>query len=288
MTSPHVSSFLHAPTGTFTHVVWDPVSKRGAIIDSVLDYDAASGAVRTASADKLIAHVRELGLEIDWLLETHIHADHLSAAPYLKEELGGGRIAVGDGIASVQDTWNKRFNFGEALRGDPAAFDHLFADGDRFLLGSLEGRILAAPGHTAIDVVYVIGDAAFVGDTFFMPDYGVARTDFPGGDAAALYRSLNRILELPPQTRLFLCHDYLPAEGRDQRCAETTVADERANVMFAGMDEAAFVAARKARDKDLPPPALLLPSLQVNIRAGRLPPPEDNGVAYLKIPLRKA
>jgi glyoxylase-like metal-dependent hydrolase (beta-lactamase superfamily II) len=286
MTAPNVASFLHAPTSTFTHIVSDPATKRAAVIDSVLDYDAVSGAISTTSADALIAHMRAHDLKLDWILETHIHADHLSAAPHLKAALGG-RIGVGARIGSVQDTWNARFNLAGDLRADPALFDHLFTDGERIPLGEIEGRVMDTPGHTAVDVTYVFGDAAFVGDTLFMPDYGVARTDFPGGDAHALYASLQRILSLPPATRIFLCHDYLPASGRSQRAWETSVAAQRENVMLAGLSEAQFVEKRRARDKALAPPALLLPSLQVNIRAGNPPPPEANGISYLKIPLRR-
>jgi glyoxylase-like metal-dependent hydrolase (beta-lactamase superfamily II) len=286
MSSPTVSSFIHDPTGTVTHVVSDPVTRRAAIVDSVLDYDPASGCFGTQSADAVIAHVRENVLTVDWLLETHIHADHLSAAPYLKERVGG-LICVGARIREVQETWNARFNLTNGLGASPGQFDRLLADDEAIALGEIEGRVIETPGHTAIDVAYIFGDAAFVGDTFFMPDYGVARADFPGGDAQKLYRSLHRILALPEETRLFLCHDYLPAGGRRARATQTTIAAERANVMLAGLSEAEFAARRRARDKDLAPPALLFPALQVNIRGGRLPPAEDNGVAYLKIPLRK-
>lgn len=286
MPAPEIRSFFHEPTSTWTHVVSDPETKRAAIVDPVLDYNAVSGAWSTKSADALIAYVREAGLSLDWLLETHIHADHLSSAPYLKSVLGG-RIGIGAGVAGVQETWNKRFNLAGPAAGAPAHFDRQFTDEERVPLGGLEIRVLATPGHTANDVSYVVGDAAFVGDTFFAPDYGVARTDFPGGDAPTLYRSLAKLLALPVNTRVFLCHDYL-AGDRKARIAVTSLTDQRANVMLAGLDEAAFAEKRRARDKEMTPPLLLFPAVQVNIRAGELPPPEQNGAAYLKIPLRKA
>lgn len=283
---PAIRSFFHEGTSTWTHVVSDPATKRAAIVDPVLDYNAVSGIFSTQSADALIAYARAEGVSVDWLLETHIHADHLSAAPHLKAELGC-KIAIGAGIADVQALWNKRFNLTNGAAAHAAHFDRLFTDDETFAVGNIQGRILATPGHTANDVTYLIGDAAFVGDTFFMPDYGVGRTDFPGGDALTLYRSLQRLLALPDETRLFLCHDYLPREGRTERIAQTTIGAQRANTMLAGLDEAAFIEMRRARDKELSPPALLLPAVQVNIRAGALPAAEENGTAYLKIPLRK-
>ena len=289
MTSPSVTSFFDDRTKTVTHVVRDPGSRAAAIVDPVLDYDHASGRKSTASADRVLAHVEAEGLEVVWLLETHVHADHLTAAPYLKERLGGvPRIAVGKKVSEVQKTWNGIFNYKPEVAPDPSVFDHLFEDGDTFTIGALEGRVMATPGHTAMDVTYVIGDAAFIGDTLFMPDYGTARCDFPGGDARTLYHSIQRILALPDETRLFLCHDYLPREGRSEHAFETTVAEQKRNVMVAGLDEEAFVALREGRDKTLSAPALLYPSLQVNIRAGRMPPAEDNGVTYLKTPVRDA
>ncbi|MBL8548505.1 MAG: MBL fold metallo-hydrolase [Hyphomonadaceae bacterium] len=286
--NPNVASFLHAPTGTYTHVVSCPVTRRAAIIDSVQDYDAPSGTLSTKSADAVIAHARAHDLKVDWLLETHIHADHLSAAPYLKHVLGG-QVGVGAKIGSVQDTWNGRFNLPEPLRTQPGLFDHLFTDNEPIPLGEVAGRALDTPGHTAMDVTYLFGDAAFIGDTLFAPDYGVARTDFPGGKAETLYHSIVRILALPENTRLFLCHDYLPADGsRGERRPETSIAGQRGNLMWKDYpDEASFAAMRRERDKPLTPPVLLFPSLQVNIRAGEAPPPEANGVAYLKIPLRR-
>jgi glyoxylase-like metal-dependent hydrolase (beta-lactamase superfamily II) len=282
---PVVKAFFDAPTFTVSYVVHDPQTRRAAIIDSVLDFDPASGRTSTASADALLAYVQANDLGVDWLLETHAHADHLSAAPYLQKK-GGGKIAIGAHIVAVQKTFGGLFNAEPGFRRDGSDFDHLFADGDHFQIGALDVTVLHVPGHTPACIAYVIGDAAFVGDTMFMPDYGTARADFPGGDARTLYRSARRILSLPPQTRLFMCHDYLP-EGRTEYAWETTIAEERrANVhIHDGVDENAFVAMREARDATLAMPRLILPSVQVNMRAGHLPPPEDNGVTYLKIPL---
>ncbi len=287
MTTPEVQSFFDDMTKTVTHVIMDPATNKAAILDPVLDYDPKSGARSTAHADEVIAYVREKGLEIEWILETHVHADHLTAAPYIKDELGG-KIAVGDHIKDVQTTWNNIFNYKNGLETDPAIFDHLFLDGDRFTIGEMEAEVMYTPGHTAIDLTYLIGDSAFVGDTLFMPDYGTARSDFPGGDARQLYRSIQKILSLPEETKLYLCHDYLPEKGRDQNAWVTTVGESRKNVLIAGVTEDEFAAAREARDKDLATPLLLYPSLQVNIRAGHMPPPEDNGVSYIKVPLRKS
>lgn len=283
MPSPQIRSFFDPATFTVTHVVADPATKRAAIVDPVLDYDPKSGRTSTASADQVIAHVREQGLTVDWLLETHAHADHLSAAPYLKQQLGG-RIAIGAHIKDVQGVFAKVFNAPD-IDGEGRDFDHLFEDGERFAIGSLEAEVIHTPGHTPACVTYVVGEDAFVGDTLFMPDYGTARCDFPGGDARTLYRSIRRLLALPPQTRLHLCHDYPPA-GREPAWV-TTVAEQRAANLHVhdGVDEEAFVALRTARDRTLAMPVLLLPSVQVNVRAGRLPPPEDNGTRYLKIPL---
>ncbi len=281
---PKVTGFFDPATSTVSYVVADPRSKAAAIIDPVLDFDPKAARTGTASADRLIAHVRERGLEMEWLLETHAHADHLTAAPYLKDRLGG-RIAIGAHIATVQRTFKRIFNAGPEFSTDGSQFDHLFHDGDAFRVGGLPGRALHTPGHTPACLTYLIGDAAFVGDTLFMPDYGTARCDFPGGDARVLFRSIRRILSLPPQTRLFMCHDYRPG-GREPRW-ETTVAEQRAaNIhVHDGVDEEAFVALRTARDRTLEMPALILPAVQVNMRAGRLPPPEDNGVSYLKLPV---
>jgi glyoxylase-like metal-dependent hydrolase (beta-lactamase superfamily II) len=282
---PAVRSFFDPETFTATHVVHDHGTRAAAIIDSVLDFDAAAGRTAHRSADAVIAYVKEQGLAVEWLLETHAHADHLSAAPYLQQELGG-RIAIGEHIASVQNAFAPVFNAEPGFARDGSQFDHLFKDGERFAIGELPVTVLHVPGHTPACVAYVIGDAAFVGDTMFMPDYGTARADFPGGDARILFRSLRRLFALPPQTRLFMCHDYLP-EGRSHYRWETTVAEERRDNIHAhdGITEDAFVAMREARDRTLAMPRLLLPSVQVNMRAGHMPPPEGNGISYLKLPV---
>lgn len=280
-----VRSFFDDTTFTATHVAYDPRAGRGAIIDSVLNFDAASGRTSTASADAVISFVLEQNLTIDWLLETHAHADHLSAAPYLQQRLGG-KLAIGREITAVQTLFGKIFNFGSEFARDGSQFDHLFTDGDTFSVGAVPAVALHTPGHTPADFVYVIGDAAFIGDTLFMPDYGTARADFPGGDARQLYRSIRRLLRLPDEARLFLCHDY-KAPGRDVFLYETTVGDERRHNVHVreGVDEDAFVAMRTARDAQLDLPQLILSAVQVNVRGGRLPPPEDNGSRYLKLPL---
>jgi len=282
---PAVRSFFDADTFTATHVVFDPAMRKAAIIDSVLDFDPASGRTSCTSADAVIAYVEAEGLEVEWLLETHAHADHLSAAPYLQERLGG-RLAIGKDILSVQAVFGKIFNEGPRFARDGSQFDHLFGDGDRFRLGSIEAIALHVPGHTPADMAYVIGDAAFIGDTLFMPDYGTARADFPGGDARTLFRSIRRLLTLPDSTRLLLCHDY-KAPGREEFVWETTVGEERrANVhVHEGVAEDAFVAMRQDRDATLGMPRLILPSIQVNMRGGNLPEPEENGTRYLKLPL---
>ena len=281
----NVEAFFDPATFTYSYVVIDPSSQRCAIIDSVLDYDPASGRTSFASADRMIAFVKEHDLKVDWLLETHVHADHLSAAPYLQRELGG-QLAIGENITVVQDTFGKLFNAGTEFATDGRQFDRLFKDGDTFQIGSIAAQAMHTPGHTPACMTYLIGDAAFVGDTLFMPDYGTARCDFPGGDARTLYRSIARLFALPVHTRLFLCHDYL-APGREQHRYQTTVAEQRAHNVHVhqGIDEEAFVAMRQARDASLGMPALMLPSVQVNMRAGHLPPAEDNGVRYLKVPL---
>lgn len=281
---PETASFMDPATKTITHIVRDPSSRAAAVIDPVLDFDPASGKTWTGCADRVIEFIRDAGLGLEWILETHVHADHLTAAPYIKEKLGG-RIAIGKRIAEIQDTWNSIFNYKEGLRTGPGVFDHLFGDGDAFSIGGMPGRVMETPGHTNIDVTYVIGDAAFVGDTLFMPDYGTARADFPGGDARKLYRSIKKILSLPDATRLYLCHDYLP-QGRSEYRWQTTVAEEKNNLHIRGKSEDEFAAMREAKDKTLGAPALLYPSLQVNIRAGQKPPAEDNGISYLKVPLR--
>jgi len=283
-TRPDVKGFYDSATSTISYVVADPETRRAAIVDSVLDFDVKAGRTRTKSADDLIAYVKGQRLTVDWLLETHAHADHLSAAPYLKEKLGG-RIAIGEHIKTVQQTFKKVFNAEPGFATDGRQFDHLFKDGEKFRIGNLEGVVMHTPGHTPACLTYVIGNSAFIGDTLFMPDYGTARCDFPGGDAATLYRSIRRVLSLPPETRLFMCHDYQPG-GRPVKW-QTTVAEERAGNIHVrdGVGEAEFVAMRTARDKTLEMPVLILPAVQINMRAGRFPPPDDNGVSYLKLPL---
>jgi glyoxylase-like metal-dependent hydrolase (beta-lactamase superfamily II) len=282
---PQIKAFFDEPTFTVTYVVHDPESLRAAIVDSVLDYDPASGRTSFSAAEAVLAYVEEKGLSVDWHLETHAHADHLSAAPYLQQKIGG-KIAIGEHIVIVQETFGKLFNAGTDFERDSSDFDRLWKDGDRFRIGNLDVTVLHVPGHTPACIAYVIGDAVFVGDTMFMPDYGTARADFPGGDARTLYQSAMRLLSLPPETRLFMCHDYLP-EGRKDYVWETTVeAERKANVhIHEGVSEDEFVAMREARDKTLAMPRLILPSVQVNMRAGHLPPAEDNGVIYLKIPV---
>lgn len=282
---PQVRAFFDEATFTASYVVHDPATRRAAIIDSVLDYDPAAGRTSRHSANAIIAYVERESLAVDWLLETHAHADHLSAAPYLQQQLGG-RIAIGRAIVAVQQVFGKLFNAGTEFARDGSQFDRLFDDGDGLKLGNLSGAVLHVPGHTPADMAYVIGDAVFAGDTIFMPDYGTARADFPGGDAAQLYRSIRRLLELPRQARLFLCHDY-KAPGRDTFAWETTIGAERdANVhVHDGVGEAEFVAMRTTRDQTLGMPRLILPSVQVNMRGGRLPEPEANGTRYLKIPV---
>jgi len=283
--APVVRSFFDEPTFTATHVVHDPATKKAAIIDSVMDFDQAAGRISFESAEQIIDYVKAGGLTVDWLLETHAHADHLSAAPILQEKLGG-RLAIGKKIRTVQEVFGKIFNEGTDFARDGSQFDRLFLDGDRFELGAIPAIALHVPGHTPADMAYIIGNAAFVGDTLFMPDYGTARADFPGGDAHQLYKSIRRLMALPAETRVFLCHDY-KAPNRDEFVWETTVGAERTgNVhVHEGVDEEAFVAMRKARDETLGMPRLILPSIQVNMRAGHLPEPEANGTRYLKIPL---
>ena len=282
---PEVTTFFEAATNTFSYLVKDPGSKACAILDSVLDFDPASGRTATVSADEIADAVERQGLEVTWLIETHVHADHLSAAPYLKSRLGG-RIGIGEKIVQVQETFGKVFNAGSDFRQDGSQFDRLFRDGDTYEIGGMTAFAIHTPGHTPACMVHVIGDAAFVGDTLFMPDSGTARCDFPGGDARTLFRSIKRVLTLPPETRLFMCHDY-GANGSREVANETTVAEERARNIHVhdGVTEADFVALRSARDATLGMPRLILPSIQVNMRAGDLPPPEDNGTRYLKIPL---
>jgi len=282
---PVIKSFFDEQTYTISHVVRDPQSNACAIIDSVLDYDPASGRTTSASAQALIDYIKSESLEVHWLLETHAHADHLSAAPLLQAELGG-QIAIGREIVRVQQVFGKIFNAGTEFQRDGSQFDQLFNDGDRFSIGSLEAAVLHVPGHTPACLAYVIGDAVFPGDTLFMPDYGTARCDFPGGDARQLHRSIRRLMKLPDEARMFLCHDY-KAPGRDHYAWETTVGAERTGNVHVreGVSEDDFYTMRTARDATLAMPKLILPSVQVNMRGGQLPPTEDNGVQYLKIPL---
>lgn len=283
---PIIRPFSDLATSTVTYLVGDPVTKQAAIIDPVLDFNAAAGGLTTTSVDAVLAAAAAGGFTIAWALDTHAHADHLSAADYLRRRTGA-KIGIGAHIKETQAHFRTLFNAGD-VTPDGSAFDVLFNDGDAFRIGDIEARVLHTPGHTPACVTYLVGDAAFVGDTVFMPDYGTARTDFPGGSAAALYRSIRRIFDLPPQTRIFTGHDYRP-EGRAAPAWESTVAEQRArNVhLHDGVDEAAFVAMRQARDATLKPPALILPALQVNIRAGALPPAEDDGVHYLKTPVNQ-
>jgi len=284
---PHadVRAFFDEATNTVSYVVKDPASASCAVIDSVLDFDYASGRTDTRSADAVIADVTARGLQVDWVLETHVHADHLSAAPYIQQRVGG-RIGIGEKITVVQDTFGKVFNEGTEFQRDGSQFDRLFKDGDSFSVGGLTARVMHTPGHTPACLTYVIGDAAFVGDTMFMPDYGTARCDFPGGSAEALYGSIQRILALPPETRIFVGHDY-KAPGREDYAWETTVGAQRAlNVhVGAGRDRDSFVALRQARDRTLGMPRLIIPSLQVNMRAGQMPPADDSGKTFLKVPV---
>lgn len=282
--TPIVHSLFDPATWTITHIVHTGPGTPAAIVDPVLDFDPKSGRTRTTSADRVVEYVREQRLQVEWILETHAHADHLSAAPYLKQVLGG-RIGIGGRITDVQKVFKAVFHLEPEFRLDGSQFDHLFADGEVFRIGALEARVLHVPGHTPACAAYHIGDAVFVGDTLFMPDVGSARCDFPGGDARTLYASARRLLALPPETRLFLCHDY-PPPGRDVRVV-CTVAEQRAGNIHLrdGIDEASFVEMRTRRDATLEMPVLLLPSVQVNIRAGELPPPEANGVSYLKLPV---
>lgn len=284
---PEIQAFFDPVTWTISYVVFDKPGGHCAIIDPVLDYDPKSGRTKHHSADVLIKYVRSKGLTTDWILETHAHADHLSSAHYLRQELGG-KTAIGSLIPGVQQVFKKLFNIGADFQPNGSQFDHLFSDGDTFQLGELEGKVILVPGHTPADLAYQFGDAIFIGDTMFMPDVGTARADFPGGDARQLYRSIRKLLDNhSPETRLFMCHDYPPGDRPVQW--ESTVADQRANNIHVhdGISEDAFVAMRTARDATLDVPVLILPSVQVNVRAGQMPPAEDNGTVYLKIPINK-
>ena len=284
MTSPSITAFFDEATFTVSYVVADPATGHAAVIDPVLDYDAASGRTSTDSADRVLAHVARNELTVDWVLETHVHADHLTAAPYVREKTGG-KIGIGRHVTAVQQTFREVFNLGD-LATDGSQFDQLFDHGDSFKVGGIAGKVLGTPGHTPACITYVVGDAAFVGDTLFMPDFGTARTDFPGGDAGQLYDSIQRIFALPETTRLYMCHDY-KAPGRDEYAWETSVREQRSDNIHindsVSRDE--FIAMREGRDAQLGMPKLILPSIQVNVRAGEMPRPEDNGIRYLKIPI---
>src|SRR6056297_1854584 len=284
---PEVTAFFDDATNTISYVVRDPNGTNCAVIDSVLDFDYSSGRTDTRSADTIIAFVKNKGYSVEWLLETHVHADHLSAAPYIQKELGG-KIGIGDRIKVVQDTFGKVFNEGTEFQRDGSQFDKLFVEGDSVMIGQLRGDVLHTPGHTPACLTYVIGDAAFVGDTLFMPDFGTARCDFPGGSSETLFESVQKILALPDATRIFVGHDYLPA-GRDDYKWETTVAEQKAaNIhVGSGATKDAFVAMRDARDATLAMPKLIIPSLQVNMRAGQMPPADDQGDVFLKVPVNK-
>ncbi|MCG7393370.1 MBL fold metallo-hydrolase [Microvirga sp. ACRRW] len=283
---PIIKAFFDEPTNTVSYLVADPATKKAAIVDPVLDYDHKSGKANMASADAILEAARQEGYAIEWVLETHAHADHLSSAPYIKLKTGA-KVGIGEHIRDVQKIFRPVFD-AQDVSGDGTEFDSLFKDGERFTIGEMDVDVFHVPGHTPADVAYKIADAIFVGDTLFMPDYGTARADFPGGDARTLYRSIQKLLTLPPETRLFMCHDY-KAPGRDHYAWETTVAEERGNVHLKdGVSEDDFVAMREARDAKLSAPTLLLPSIQVNIRAGHLPPADANGVRYLKIPVKVA
>ncbi len=282
---PDITAFFDEATFSVSYVVTDPATRRCAVIDSVLDYDAASGRTSTDSVDEIASHIEDNGLSLQWILETHVHADHITAAPYLKKRLGG-QTAIGNNVGKVQGVFAQLFNVEDSFTADGRQFDRLLADNEKIEIGKLTVEVLHTPGHTPACSTYLIGDAAFVGDTLFMPDFGTARTDFPGGDAATLYRSIRRILDLPMETRLFMCHDY-KAPGRDEYAWETTVAEQRkSNIhIHDGITENDFAAFRETRDATLSVPRLILPSVQVNMRAGEMPPAEDNGVRYLKIPV---
>ncbi len=281
---PEVIAFFDEPTNTFSYVVKDPSSNACAVVDSVMEIDYAAGRLSLVGADKIIQHIRDNKLSLEWIIETHVHADHLSAAPYIQEALGG-QIGIGANITVVQETFGKIFNAGTEFARDGSQFDKLFNDGDEYHVGNMLCRAIHTPGHTPACMTHVMGDAAFVGDTLFMPDGGTARADFPGGDARVLYQSIQRVLSLPDETRLFMCHDYMPG-GREVEYETTVGAEKQSNIhVHTGTSEAQFVAMREARDATLDMPRLILPSLQVNMRAGHLPGAEDNGTVYLKLPL---
>lgn len=284
LVKPKVVPFFEEKTNTFSYVVQDPTSNSCAIIDSVLDFDMDSGSVDHRSAQEIIRYIEDKKLNVEWIIETHVHADHLSAAPYVKDYLGG-KVAIGEHVTTVQETFAGIFNAGPEFKRDGSQFDHLFKDCETYAIGNMEGLALHTPGHTPACMTHVIGNAVFVGDTLFMPDSGTARADFPGGDAATLYRSIQKILALPGRTKIYMCHDY-GAEGRELEYQTTVKEELDSNIhVNASIKEQDFIAMREARDRTLDVPHLILPSLQVNMRAGHLPPPEDNGMIYLKIPL---
>ncbi len=283
---PLVTSFFHPPSCTWTHVIVDPATRHAAVVDPVLDFDFASGTTATDSIHVVTAHLQASRLKLDWILETHAHADHLSAAQHLRTSMGG-QLAVGEDIRRVQAHFREALNFEPQFRSDGLQFDHLFRDGDRFPIGRLDAHVIATPGHTLDSISYLVGDALFVGDTLFMPDGGTARCDFPGGDAGGLYDSIQRLFALPESTRIFVCHDYAPG-GREHRCATTLGAQRRDNIhVHTGISREQFIRLRNERDRTLAAPALLYPSVQVNVRGGKLPPAEANGQSYLKIPVQQ-
>ena len=287
MSAPDVLPFFHGDSNTWSYLVSDPASREAAIIDPVLDFDPKAGRTGTVSAQALLAAVLERGLRVRWIVETHAHVDHLSAGHWLRQALPGAVLAIGEGIRQVQKTFKPIFNLGEHFRVDGSQFDQLFTDGERFAIGGLQAEVIPVPGHTSDSVAYRVGDALFTGDSLFMPDGGTARCDFPGGDAATLYQSIQRLYALPDDTRVFVCHDYGPG-GREVRCETTIGEQKRSNIhVRQGVDEASYVELRNARDATLSMPALILPAVQVNIRAGALPEPEANGVRYLKLPINK-
>ncbi|WP_084396668.1 MBL fold metallo-hydrolase [Henriciella aquimarina] len=285
MNTPTVQGFFDDATNTISYVVWDPTTNKAAVIDSLLDFDQASGRTTTESADRLIAFVKEQGLEVEWIVDTHVHADHLTAAPYIRSQLGG-RTGIGEHISTVQKVFGKIFNEGQAFHTDGSQFDHLFKDGETYRIGTIEAKAIHTPGHTPACMSHLIGDALFVGDTIFMPDFGTARCDFPGGDAGTLYDSIQKLFALPDETRVFLCHDY-KAPGRDEFVWETTIGQEKAENIHVktGTTREQFVKMRTERDATLAMPKLILPSVQINMRAGEMPPPEANGQRYMKLPI---
>jgi len=285
MQKPEVKAFFDEATNTISYVVWDSTTNQAAIVDSLLDFDQASGRTMTKSADLMIAFVKEAGLKVDWIIDTHVHADHLTAAPYIKSQLGG-RTGIGKHIATVQKVFGEIFNEGQEFHTDGSQFDHLFKDGETYKVGNIDARAIHTPGHTPACMSHLIGDALFVGDTIFMPDFGTARCDFPGGDAGTLYDSIQKLFALPDETRVFLCHDY-KAPGRDEYVWETTIAEEKAHNkhVHTGISKEEFVKMRTERDATLEMPKLILPSVQINMRAGQMPPAEENGKRYMKIPI---